>query len=73
MRCCARLRFIIIAQLIEPGQHPSLLGASSSSQVTEIPQSHTLFLRNVLAISSLAVEVGLHNFFVLCHGQLWVA
>jgi hypothetical protein len=46
------------------------LGASSPFQVMEIPQSHTLFLRNVLTISSLAVEHGLQNFFVLCHGQL---
>jgi hypothetical protein len=46
-----------------------LLGPSSPFQVAEIPQSHTLFLPNVLARSSLAVMLGLQNFFVLCHGQ----
>jgi hypothetical protein len=39
-----------------------LSGYSSPFQVAEAPQSHTLFLRNVLAISSLAVMLGLSDF-----------
>jgi hypothetical protein len=39
-----------------------LSGSSSPFQVAEIPQSHTLFLRNVLTISSLAVMLGLPDF-----------
>jgi hypothetical protein len=47
-----------------------LLGPSSPFQVAEIPQSPTLFLHNVLSISSLAAMLGLQDFFELCHRQL---